>query len=170
MALIRRGASYTAPLHLSAPAALPGAHGATADCTTLVEVGEMRIKYKMLWLGLAAAAGCHDHDADNGAFVDASVQHIDAGSGSGTGGKPDAAPPVVSYVYVESNNPAGNAVLELTPNDDGTFTSIGAVATGGLGLGAGSNQRLGPLDSDRELALSLDGTQVYAVNSGDRTI
>jgi DNA-binding beta-propeller fold protein YncE len=44
------------------------------------------------------------------------------------------------------------------------------VATGGLGLSAGANQRIGPLDSDRELALSPDGTQIYAVNSGDRSI
>jgi hypothetical protein len=129
----------------------------------------MRITYKMFCLSIAAAAGCDDNNAVN---VDAAVSNV-VDAPVSVADAPvviDAAPPIASFVFVETNNPAGNGILGFVPQGD-TLMSIGpAVPTGGLGLNAGPTQRLGPLDSDRQLALSADGSRVYAVNSGDRTI
>jgi hypothetical protein len=129
----------------------------------------MRITYKMLSVALLAAAGCSDSDADNGVFpdarVDAAVPIADAPVSV-----PDAAPAVASFVYVETNDPAGNGILGFVPQGD-TLSAMGAaVPTGGIGLNAGADQHVGPLDSDRQFALSADRKTMYAVNSGDRTM
>jgi hypothetical protein len=84
----------------------------------------------------------------------------------------DSPPPPRTFVYIESNDPAGNAVLAFERQADGTLApaSTNRFPAGGPGITAGANQRTGPLDSDREVILSSDGTFLYAVNSGDSSI
>jgi hypothetical protein len=88
-----------------------------------------------------------------------------AGAG-GTGGGTTGA----SYLYVESNDPAGNAVLAFQRAADGSLTALpgGSFPTGGQGIG-NPTQRLGPADSDQTFAVSPEG-RLYAVNSGSATI
>jgi len=66
-------------------------------------------------------------------------------------------------VYTLTNSPAGNAVLAFSRAADGTLTSQGSFATGGLGSGAA-------LGSQGAVILSDDGRQLFAVNSGDSTV
>ena len=79
------------------------------------------------------------------------------------------------YVYTETNNPAGNAVLAFNQNSDGTLTQIGTFNTGGNGNnnlpsdgGAGGGvSPLGPTDTGQELLTTPDGRFLFAVNRGD---
>jgi hypothetical protein len=127
----------------------------------------MRITYKMLSVALLAAAGCDNENqeiADARIIADAPVSVPDAPVSI------DAAPAAVSFVYVETNDPAGNGILGFVPQGD-TLSSMGpAFPSGGIGLNAGADQHVGPLDSDRQFALSADSKTMYAVNSGDRTM
>ena len=82
-------------------------------------------------------------------------------------------------VYIESNIsgvPGHNSILAFHRDDAGRLSALGEFATGGTGvhpkdisLGnlAGT---LGPFDSDQNLILNWDGTQLFAVNSGSDTI
>jgi hypothetical protein len=133
-------------------------------------------------LALAGGCGGGGNEADAGAFPDgaADAAAILADSGEAdTGGGADAAAadsgpldaaPRKSFVYVESNEPKGNAVLGFETQPDGTLAAIGRFTARGPGLSAGPNQRRGPLDSDRNLALSSDARFLFAVNSGGSSI
>lgn len=83
----------------------------------------------------------------------------------------DSNPVAHSTVFVETNDPAGNRILAFARTEDGALAGIGKpIDAGGLGISAGGSQRLGPLDSDRALAMSPDGTIMYAVNAGSASI
>jgi 6-phosphogluconolactonase len=72
-----------------------------------------------------------------------------------------AAPPprgsVAGHVYVLSNQSSGNQVLVYNRHADGTVVFDEAVATGGLGTGAGTG-------SQGALAITADGAWILAVN------
>jgi 6-phosphogluconolactonase (cycloisomerase 2 family) len=67
----------------------------------------------------------------------------------------------VGHVYVLSNSPAGNAVLDYSRNADGSLSGPVSYPTGGNGTGGG----LGSQGS-----IVLDGNDLYAVNAGSNTI
>jgi hypothetical protein len=92
-----------------------------------------------------------------------------------TGDPGEETPPsplLAGQVYLESNDPAGNSILTFARGDDGALSidRLTVTATEGLGLTAGPDQRIGPLDSDHGLVVSDDGRFLLAVNSGDHTI
>jgi 6-phosphogluconolactonase len=64
-------------------------------------------------------------------------------------------------VYTLTNAPSGNAVTIFDRGRDGSLTPDGAVATGGLGTGAGLGS---------QGALVLDGRRLFAVNAGSDTL
>ena len=65
------------------------------------------------------------------------------------------------HVYVLSNSPAGNAVLDYSRAADGTLSGPVSYPTGGTGTGGG----LGSQGS-----VILDGDDLYAVNAGSNSI
>src|SRR5438132_3363060 len=66
-------------------------------------------------------------------------------------------------VYTLTNQVAGNAVAVFTRGADGRLTSAGTIATGGTVTGAG-------LGSQGAVALSDDGSRLFAVNAGSNDV
>ncbi len=77
---------------------------------------------------------------------------------------------VKNVVYVESNDPAGNAILAYKRMDDGSLTPLpdSPFPTGGLGITPTFD--LGPFDSDQEIIANDDRSLLFAVNGGSDTI
>ena len=76
-----------------------------------------------------------------------------------------------NFVYVESDDPAGNAIFAFSRNNaDGSLTPIpgSPFPTGGLGITFTTN--LGPFDSDQEIIVNSAHTLLFAVNGGSDTI
>jgi 6-phosphogluconolactonase (cycloisomerase 2 family) len=73
------------------------------------------------------------------------------------------AEPIAGHVYVLSNQPSGNRVLEFNRSPDGTLTAAGSVDTGGTGTGGG-------LGSQGAVVLDESGQYLYAVNAGSGTV
>ncbi len=73
-------------------------------------------------------------------------------------------------IYVESNDPAKNAIFAFKQNADGSLTQMpgSPFATGGLGVGPST--ALGPYDSDQEIITNSDHSLLFAVNGGSDTI
>ena len=67
----------------------------------------------------------------------------------------------VGHVYVLSNQPAGNAVLDYARAADGTLSGPVSTPTGGTGTG-------GNLGSQGSIV--LDGDDLYAVNAGSNSV
>ncbi len=78
--------------------------------------------------------------------------------------------PPRNVVYVESDDPAGNAILAYSRQDDGSLTPLpgSPFATGGLGITP--TFQLGPFDSDQNVIVNEDRTLLFAVNGGSDTI
>jgi 6-phosphogluconolactonase len=76
-----------------------------------------------------------------------------------------------SAVYVQTNTAPVNYVQIFNRNHDGTLTTAGRVATGGVGKPAG-NPPLGIpfLDSAGSVTLSKNGQLLFVVNAGDNTV
>jgi 6-phosphogluconolactonase (cycloisomerase 2 family) len=86
-------------------------------------------------------------------------------------GAASAQPPGArGVVYVESDDPAGNAVLAFRRHDDGSLTPLpgSPFPTGGLGITPTFN--LGPFDSDQEVIINREHTLLFAVNGGSDSI
>jgi 6-phosphogluconolactonase len=66
-------------------------------------------------------------------------------------------------VYVLSNQPAGNAVLQFERQRDGSLLEAGSYPTGGTGTGGG-------LGSQGAVTLDDSGRYLYAVNPGSATV
>lgn len=79
-------------------------------------------------------------------------------------------PRVEGVVYVESDDPAGNAIFAFRRHDDGSLTPLpgSPFPTGGLGITPTFN--LGPFDSDQEVIVNDDHTLLFAVNGGSDSI
>jgi 6-phosphogluconolactonase (cycloisomerase 2 family) len=76
-----------------------------------------------------------------------------------------------NFVYVESDDPSGNAILGYSrDNNDGGLTPLpgSPFPTGGLGITYTTS--LGPFDSDQEVIVNAAHTLLFAVNSGSDTI
>jgi 6-phosphogluconolactonase (cycloisomerase 2 family) len=73
-------------------------------------------------------------------------------------------------VYVESNDPAGNAILAFQRHGDGSLTPLpgSPFPTGGLGITP--TFALGPFDSDQDVIINREGSLLFAVNGGSDTI
>lgn len=73
-------------------------------------------------------------------------------------------------VYVMTNQPAGNTVIQYLRANDGSLTQIGMASTGGSGGTGNGVGALDPLGSQDSLVLSGDGTRLLAVNAGSNEI
>ena len=76
-----------------------------------------------------------------------------------------------NFVYVESDNPAGNAIFAFSRNNaDGSLEPLAGspFPTGGLGITF--TTALGPFDSDQEIIVNSSHTLLFAVNGGSDTI
>jgi 6-phosphogluconolactonase (cycloisomerase 2 family) len=75
-----------------------------------------------------------------------------------------------NIVYVESNDPEGNAILAFSRNEDGKLTPLptSPFPTGGLGITPTFN--LGPFDSDQNVIVNEDKTLLFAVNGGSDSV
>lgn len=81
-----------------------------------------------------------------------------------------AAPAASGAVYVMTNDPSGNAVLQFRRHGDGRLTFDDRQWTGGrggIGNGVGA---VDPLGSQDALVLNGDGSRLIAVNAGSDTI
>jgi 6-phosphogluconolactonase (cycloisomerase 2 family) len=81
------------------------------------------------------------------------------------------APGAQNFVYVESDDPNGNAILGYSrDNTDGSLTPLpgSPFPTGGLGITYTTD--LGPFDSDQEVIVNASHTLLFAVNGGSDSI
>jgi 6-phosphogluconolactonase (cycloisomerase 2 family) len=81
------------------------------------------------------------------------------------------APAPQNFVYIESDDPNGNAILGYSrDNTDGSLTPLpgSPFPTGGLGITYTTN--LGPFDSDQEVIVNTSHTLLFAVNGGSDTV
>ncbi|HEV3163970.1 MAG TPA: beta-propeller fold lactonase family protein [Isosphaeraceae bacterium] len=81
--------------------------------------------------------------------------------------EPDKAKDVV---YVESNDPAGNAIFAFERHDDGSLTPLPGSPFPAGGAGITPTFDLGPFDSDQEVIVNPSHTLLFAVNGGSDTI
>jgi DNA-binding beta-propeller fold protein YncE len=72
-------------------------------------------------------------------------------------------------VYVQTDNPAGNAVVVYRRAHNGTLTQAGEYSTGGLG-GILAGSQVDHLASQGSLAYDADGGALIAVNAGSDTV
>jgi 6-phosphogluconolactonase (cycloisomerase 2 family) len=75
-----------------------------------------------------------------------------------------------NVVYVESNDPDGNAIFAFSRADDGSLTPLPGSPFSTGGLGVTPTFALGPFDADQEVILNPQGTLLFAVNGGSDTI
>src|SRR5262249_12345127 len=76
-----------------------------------------------------------------------------------------------NIVYIESNDPAGNAILAYERNNaDGSLKPLMGSPFPAGGLGITFTTALGPFDSDQEVILNPARTMLFAVNGGSDTI
>lgn len=92
--------------------------------------------------------------------------------GNNNGGNNNGGPDAASFIYIETNDPAGNAILAFERERDGTITPSedGIFDTGGEGIPEDAQRRLGPLQADQTMILSEDERFLFAVNPGSGTI
>lgn len=74
------------------------------------------------------------------------------------------------FVYVESNNPAGNAIFGFERRADGSLVPLPGSPYPAGGLGITWTSALGPFDSDQNVIVSADHTLLFAVNGGSDSI
>ena len=87
-----------------------------------------------------------------------------------TSAAPAVAADALGVVYVESNDPGGNAILAYRRHADGSVAPLpgSPFATGGLGLSFGTD--LGPFDSDGAIVADRARRLLFAVNGGSDSI
>ena len=84
---------------------------------------------------------------------------------------PRGRPKAQNFVYVESNDPAGNAIFAFARNNaDGSLQPLPGSPFPAGGLGITFTTALGPFDSDQEVIVNSSHTLLFAVNGGSDTI
>jgi 6-phosphogluconolactonase (cycloisomerase 2 family) len=73
-------------------------------------------------------------------------------------------------VYVESNDPNGNAIFAFSRANDGRLTQLPGSPFPAGGTGITPTFALGPFDSDQEVIVNPAHTMLFAVNGGSDTI
>ena len=83
---------------------------------------------------------------------------------------PAASEETSGSVYVMTNQPTGNAVIEYHRARNGLLKKSSMAATGGLGGTGNGVGALDPLGSQDSLVLSGEGTRLLAVNAGSNDL
>ena len=73
-------------------------------------------------------------------------------------------------VYVEGNDPTGNVIYGFARQKDGSLAALPKSPYPAGGLGITPTSALGPFDSDQNLIVNPDHTQLFAVNGGSDSI
>ncbi|MCA1686586.1 MAG: lactonase family protein, partial [Planctomycetia bacterium] len=73
-------------------------------------------------------------------------------------------------IYVESNDPAGNAVFAYSRAADGSLTPLPGSPFSAGGLGITPTFDLGPYDSDQNMIVDPSHEYLFAVNGGSDTV
>ncbi len=73
-------------------------------------------------------------------------------------------------VYVEGNDPAGNAIYAFRKDNAGRLTALPGSPFPARGLGVTPTFALGPFDSDQNLIVDPSHTFLFAVNGGSDTV
>src|SRR4051812_26864921 len=76
------------------------------------------------------------------------------------------APPGRGFVYVMTNDPARNSILQFRNGTDGRLTLEDRQATGGRGGTGNGVGAVDPLGSNDSLVINGDGSRLLAVNAG----
>ena len=74
------------------------------------------------------------------------------------------------FVYVMTNDPTGNSVVQYSRASAGTLTRVSEAATRGLGGTGNGVGALDPLGSQDSIVLSSDGALLVAVNAGSNQL
>ena len=74
------------------------------------------------------------------------------------------------FVYVMTNQPSGNTVIQYQRASNGLLTQTAMASTNGLGGTGNGVGALDPLGSQDSLVLSGDGTRLLAVNAGSNQL
>jgi 6-phosphogluconolactonase (cycloisomerase 2 family) len=83
---------------------------------------------------------------------------------------PAEVPRASNVVYVESNDPMGNAIFAFSRGDDGRLTPLRGSPYPAGGLGITPTFALGPFDSDQNVIVNPSHTLLFAVNGGSDSI
>jgi 6-phosphogluconolactonase (cycloisomerase 2 family) len=75
-----------------------------------------------------------------------------------------------NIVYVESDDPNGNAIFAFSRDGNGVLTALPGSPFPAGGLGITPTFNLGPFDSDQEVIVNPQRTLLFAVNGGSDTI
>lgn len=81
-----------------------------------------------------------------------------------------AAEPGGGFVYIATNQPSGNTVIEFSRSANGALTRRAEASTGGLGGTGNGVGALDPLGSQDSLLLLGAGAQLLVVNAGSNTV
>lgn len=72
------------------------------------------------------------------------------------------------FVYIATNQPSGNMVIQYSRSSNGSLTKVSQAATGGLG---GTGNGVGPLDPlGSQDSLFLSGSTIVVVNAGSNQL
>ena len=74
------------------------------------------------------------------------------------------------FVYVATNQPSGNAVVQFARSSNGMLTKVAQVATGGTGGTGNGVGNLDPLGSQDSLVLNGTGNLLLVVNAGSNEL
>src|SRR5438045_8586808 len=77
-----------------------------------------------------------------------------------------AVPPGSGFVYVMTNQPSGNTVIQYARASDGTLTKLTEVATNGLGGSGNGDSPLDPLGSQDPLVQHATASLPLALTAG----
>lgn len=84
---------------------------------------------------------------------------------------PNAAPQTgAANVYVMTNDPTTNSIIQFARGADGTLTQVQEVPTGGMGGTGNGVGDLDPLGSADSLVLTNDGSLLLAVDAGSNQL
>jgi 6-phosphogluconolactonase (cycloisomerase 2 family) len=75
-----------------------------------------------------------------------------------------------NVVYVQSNDPNGNAIFAFKRASDGSLTHLAGSPFSAKGLGITPTFALGPFDSDQEVIVDRSQALLFATNGGSDTI
>ena len=129
----------------------------------------MKLNSKLLFVAAIFFASCQKENITKQTPVH-SGQDVSEAMVQEGGNNPDEAmlnagnrPSKDGYLYIESNDSTGNAIVAYKQGTDGKLTWSSTTSSGGKGAGKG-------LGSEGALAINEDHTWLFAVNAGSNSI
>lgn len=130
----------------------------------------MKITTKLLAAAIVLLAACKKDAVDETSSVKSSGENVSEAMVQEGGANPDEADLNMNgksvkqgYVYLESNDAAGNAIIVYKQEWDGKLTWSSTINSGGNGRGAG-------LGSQSAIAINKEYNLLFAVNAGSNSV